>query len=487
MNKMDVLKNFKNTIDTPNSLDIVILKDFVGDEKNLPIALYILKGKQTESLGSIVLDKKQIEIVNDSVCTLDVKIVRAVILIQVYMEGKANLKLDVNFEIFLKNYSELGNDKRIMLVAVEKNGLLLGFASKELKNDKEVVMKSLRQNAAAIVYVSEELKNDYETISIAVKNQGNNIINEDIIKLKTLFEKLSCTENILKKTVNFDMRFQIKKSEEWPYCLFGFIDSERGEGSGTLVGSNIVLTAAHVIYDKKSNQEEPLDSIYFSPGRNGDTHPYGKIGVKGIVYSTKYQTQMDIPHDDDWALLILETNIGDEIAKKKNKAGWFQLKALDDNELKVYPICITGYPGEKNRTLYEIKGKVHEIQKGIIGYKLDTTSGQSGGGVWTEIEGEKYLIATHQSWTGIENMNWATRWTVEKQQIYQKITEIGITALVDLKLDPNLKITISPKLFLNTKIISTIDKYREAADQGDASAQYNLGFCYATGNGVDKD
>ncbi len=32
-----------------------------------------------------------------------------------------------------------------------------------------------------------------------------------------------------------------------------------------------------------------------------------------------------------------------------------------------------------------------------------------------------------------------------------------------------------------------IEWYQKAADQGDASAQYNLGVCYANGGGVEKN
>ncbi len=52
--------------------------------------------------------------------------------------------------------------------------------------------------------------------------------------------------------------------------------------------------------------------------------------------------------------------------------------------------------------------------------------------------------------------------------------------------------SISPPVSTNPEELSENDeqevsRYRKAADQGDASAQYNLGFCYANGAGVDKD
>ncbi len=363
-----------------------------------------------------------------------------------------NAKLDLNSLDLFQAYGDLGNEKRIMLVAVQRLGLYLTFASENLKNDKEVVLTAVKQNGAAFKCASKRIQQDPEIMLIAAQNRGNSFSDEEIFKLKTLLGNLSFKENILKKPEDIDMRFRINKPEEWPYCLFGFIESQNYEGSGVLVGPNLVLTAAHVVYDNKNNTEEPVSSIFFSPGRNGDQIPYGKVGVTGIVYPSTYQTKNDLPHGDDWALLILEKDIGNDIAKKKNKAGWFQLKALENHEFENHPISITGYPGKKNRTLYEIKGNVHEIQKDLIGYKLDTSSGQSGGGVWTEIDGNKYLTAVHQCWTGLENKNWATRWTLDKHRVYERITLLGINSLTIQF--PNLKITTHPnvKIFSNSSI-----------------------------------
>ncbi len=39
----------------------------------------------------------------------------------------------------------------------------------------------------------------------------------------------------------------------------------------------------------------------------------------------------------------------------------------------------------------------------------------------------------------------------------------------------------------HTQTISDYDKYKHAAEQGDAVAQYNLGRCYHKGNGVEQD
>ena len=43
------------------------------------------------------------------------------------------------------------------------------------------------------------------------------------------------------------------------------------------------------------------------------------------------------------------------------------------------------------------------------------------------------------------------------------------------------------KLGLTTNVVEAVKWYRKAAEQNYAEAQYSLGFCYATGEGVAKD
>lgn len=64
----------------------------------------------------------------------------------------------------------LKDDKELALLAVQKKGNLLEFASERLKNDKEVVMVAVQQNGAAIKFASENLQKDEEIVSIAIKN-----------------------------------------------------------------------------------------------------------------------------------------------------------------------------------------------------------------------------------------------------------------------------------------------------------------------------
>lgn len=217
-----------------------------------------------------------------------------------------------------------------------------------------------------------------------------------------------------------DTRYRIERTEEWPNCLFGQIITSTKKGSGTLVGPNIVLTAAHVLYDKVANKETNLNSIHFYPAKNRWSTPYGEVKVTTVYYPEAYKTDQHGYHD--WALLILEKNIGHVIQENVKEQGWFNLKACSNDELKGRPIHVVGYPGEKQDELWAVTGSFRDIGEHIISYELDTTRGQSGGGVLADFNGKKYIVATHQS--GDSNtFNCATRWTMDKHQKYLEFTD----------------------------------------------------------------
>jgi V8-like Glu-specific endopeptidase len=42
---------------------------------------------------------------------------------------------------------------------------------------------------------------------------------------------------------------------QWPYSTIGFIKSDIGNATGTLVGKNFVLTCATVVYNRKDKKK----------------------------------------------------------------------------------------------------------------------------------------------------------------------------------------------------------------------------------------
>jgi hypothetical protein len=63
--------------------------------------------------------------------------------------------------------AELRKDREVVLAASKRNGYALQWASAELRNDREVVLAAVRQGAGALWYVSQELRGDPEVLAAA--------------------------------------------------------------------------------------------------------------------------------------------------------------------------------------------------------------------------------------------------------------------------------------------------------------------------------
>ena len=229
-------------------------------------------------------------------------------------------------------------------------------------------------------------------------------------------------ENILPKEKVHDIRYLIHHTNEYPHCLIGNIEFSIGEGivgggTGTLVSSDLVLTSAHIVYDKKTGSEVSLKGFTFSPGQSGNLLPFGSVNVIGFFYPPAYKTD-GYPSKNDWALLKLDREVGLTIQSATQQKGWFELKHFsDDNDMR-RPIETAGYPGEKSNQMYGCKGGIVSlISDGLIGHNMDTTKGQSGSCIWREIQGNRYLLAIHQG-GGNDNQNVATLWTESNHQQY---------------------------------------------------------------------
>ena len=83
------------------------------------------------------------------------------------------VELNPNFFSASHVYNTFGDDKDIVMKAVEGNGEMLKYASNELKDDKDVVMKAVKNNGVALQYASNRLKDDFEVAVAAINNNGH--------------------------------------------------------------------------------------------------------------------------------------------------------------------------------------------------------------------------------------------------------------------------------------------------------------------------
>lgn len=195
-----------------------------------------------------------------------------------------------------------------------------------------------------------------------------------------------------KKGIQIIKPSRVTKTEQWPYCAHGFIiardldnPKKYHKGSGVLIGANFVLTAGHVIRDKKNRDR---DAFFFIPGATDDRFPFGKIPVRKAIVAKKYvRGEGEITtREYDYGLLVLSVPIG-------NSTGWLGLAIAKDIVMKS-PIFTAGYPGFRcKKNHYEMvtgTGKILKQKSGSCTYTVTVVKGQSGSGCSVEMVGSKY-------------------------------------------------------------------------------------------------
>ncbi len=103
----------------------------------------------------------------------------------------------------------LQKDKKIVISLVERDGLLLKYASKKLQNDFNVVIIAVKNDSYALQYASKKLQNNEEIVIEAVKYHNNTLCYASK-KLRSKFN------NILKLIgfkdfIYFQKNFRIKE------------------------------------------------------------------------------------------------------------------------------------------------------------------------------------------------------------------------------------------------------------------------------------
>lgn len=203
--------------------------------------------------------------------------------------------------------------------------------------------------------------------------------------------------------VGTDDRLRVVSTTTYPWravcqvrCMFPNSNGVTTVGTGVLVAPKYLLTAGHMIYNTALGGW--ATSVEVIPGRDDDFMPY--YAANGTYMRTYTGWTQNGSFNHDFALVTLDDTIGDE-------TGWLGFAYLAS--LNGVAATLDGYPGDLTggNSQWYGTGPIRRVLAYQLTYRIDTTAGQSGSGLWTTINNNLWVFAVH-SWSGT-NQNGACR------------------------------------------------------------------------------
>jgi V8-like Glu-specific endopeptidase len=209
----------------------------------------------------------------------------------------------------------------------------------------------------------------------------------------------SAADGTTKSILGTDGRTKVGNMFDSRYSSVGLVlaiyDQGAALGTGTLIGRNHVLTAAHLVYqwpDAGRTPPKRPTMVFFIPAVSGDRHyiDWGQLDSLPLMGATRpfgiaraAETLVNPDYvraesfGEDFAVLRLDRNVGDY-------AGWMDvLPPQTDAALRGSTVTNIGYPSDLNEELrlnaYEQIGTIQQLDSNLLASaNLDGASGQSG-------------------------------------------------------------------------------------------------------------
>jgi V8-like Glu-specific endopeptidase len=204
---------------------------------------------------------------------------------------------------------------------------------------------------------------------------------------RTILPKIPRDRNVATTLFGADDRM-VFQDTNYPWSTVGLVETNRGSGSGVVIGPRHLLTVSHVI-DWTAPAGFAADWVRFTPSYFDGDAPFGESYGVHIYWYVKEDGDGFISGtetDFDYVVVVLDHRIGES-------TGWMGARHYNDDWDSLNVWSHMGYPGDLNSgqrpifiSPFKLDGTDDDAQDML--HKADVFPGQSGGPMFAWWDGD---------------------------------------------------------------------------------------------------